>query len=104
MDAPDLIKRAEGKTLEFKRDASSPGNILRTIVAFANTAGGILLVGVEDKTRYVRGVPDPLLQEERLANLISDTILPRIIPDIEVLPWRKTHILAIHVHPSPYRP
>ena len=42
--------------------------------------------------------------EERLANLISDNILPRLIPDIEVLPWRRTHVLAIQVHPSSVRP
>lgn len=42
--------------------------------------------------------------EERLANLISDSILPRLIPDIEALPWRRTHILAVQVYPSPGRP
>ena len=104
MDLIDLLKRVEGKTLEFKRDLSSPNNVLRTVVAFANTAGGVLLLGVEDSTRDVRGVEEPLAMEERLANLISDNILPRLIPDIEVLPWRRTHVLAIQVHPSSVRP
>ena len=104
MDLIDLLKRDESKTLEFKRDLSSPNGVLRTIVAFANTAGGVLLLGVEDTTRNVRGVEEPLAMEERLANLISDNILPRLIPDIEVLPWRRTHILAIQVHPSSVRP
>lgn len=35
-----MLKRPEGKTLEFKRDLSSPDRALKTIVAFANTAGG----------------------------------------------------------------
>ncbi len=104
MDLIDLLKRVESKTLEFKRDLSSPNGVLRTIVAFANTAGGVLLLGVEDATRNVRGVEKPLAMEERLANLISDSILPRLIPDIEVLPWRRTHVLAVQVHPSPARP
>lgn len=34
----------EGKTLEFKRDLSSPANPLRTLVAFANTAGAVWLL------------------------------------------------------------
>jgi predicted HTH transcriptional regulator len=51
--------------------------VLRTVVAFANTSGGTLLVGVEDRGTRVRGVPDPLATEERLANLISDSIVPR---------------------------
>lgn len=78
MDLLDLLKRPEGKTLEFKRDLSSPDWALKTIVAFANTAGGTLLIGVEDRSRNVRGVADPLDEEERLANLISDRISPRL--------------------------
>lgn len=73
-------------------------------MAFANTAGGALLVGVEDRTRHVRGVADPLQMEERLASLISDSISPRLIPNIEILPWRRSHVVAVQVHPSQTRP
>ena len=104
MDLVELLKRPEGKTLEFKRDLSSPDGAVKTIVAFANTAGGTLLIGVEDGSRHVRGVTDPLDLEERVASLVSDRITPRIVPEIEILPWRRTQVLALHVHPSPSRP
>jgi len=104
MNLLDLLKRREGKTLEFKRDLSSPPGVMKVIVAFANTAGGTLLIGVEDKTRNVRGVAGPLEMEERLANLISESIAPRIVPEIELLPYRRTHVLAVQVHPSSSRP
>ena len=45
MNLAEILKRQEGKTLEFKRDLSSPDGTLRTVVAFANTAGGTLLIG-----------------------------------------------------------
>ena len=104
MDLIAALKRSEGKTLEFKRDLSSPRGIVRTVVAFANTAGGVLLVGVEDKTGFVRGVADVLAAEERLANILADTVAPQVMPDIEVLPWRDRHVLAAEVFPSPRRP
>jgi len=104
MDLMEILKRPEGKTLEFKRELGSPDGILRTLVAFANTAGGVLLIGVEDASRHVRGVPEPLDLEERLASIVSDSVLPRLAPDIEILPWRRTHVLAVQVHPSPSRP
>ncbi len=104
MDLVAVLRRPEGKTLEYKRELSSPDGALRTIVAFANTAGGILLIGVEDATRNVRGVRLPLDLEERLASLISDNIVPRLLPDLEILPWRRTHVLAVQVHPSSARP
>lgn len=104
MDLMELLKLPEGKTLEFKRDLSSPDGVLRSIVAFSNTAGGTLLIGVEDGTGHVRGIQSPLESEERLANLISDTILPRLVPELEILPWRNTQVLAVRVYPSPSRP
>lgn len=99
-----LLTRDEGKTLEFKRDLGSPEGAVRTLAAFANTAGGILVVGVEDRTRRVIGVDHPLDVEERVASLISDRIEPRLVPEIEVLPWRRTHVVAVEVFPSPLRP
>ena len=100
----DYLKRPEGKTLEFKRDLSSPDGVLRTITAFANTAGGTVLIGVEDQAKDIRGVAKPLDMEERLANLISDRIQPRLVPELEIIPWRRTHILVVKVHPSSVRP
>ncbi len=104
MNLIETLKQPEGKTLEFKRDLSSPAGVLRTIVAFANTAGGTLLIGVDDGIRNVRGVPEPLDLEERLASLISDSILPRLVPDLEIVPFRRIHVVAAKVYPSPNRP
>lgn len=104
MKLVELLKRHEGKTLEFKRDLSSPDGILKTLVAFANTAGGTVVIGVEDGSKNVRGVPDVLASEEKLASLVSDSIRPRLVPDIEVVPWRNLNVLAVQVYPSNTRP
>jgi len=69
----EILKRPEGKTLEFKRDLSSPRPMLKTLLAFANTAGGRLIVGVDDDRRVI-GVEHPLDEEERLCSLIADSI------------------------------
>ena len=99
-----MLRRPEGKTLEFKRDLSSPQGFLRTVAAFANTAGGTILIGVTDRTRDVRGVNNPLDLEERVANLVSDSIQPRLLPEIEVIRYRDRQLLAVQVHPSASRP
>ena len=104
VDLTRTLGQPEGKTLEFKRDLSSPAGVMRAVVAFANTAGGTVIIGVDDGSRHVRGVSNPVELEERLSNMISDTIRPRLVPDIEVLPWRRTHLVAVHVYPSPGRP
>jgi len=99
-----LLTRHEGKTLEFKACLVSPTPFLKTLVAFANTAGGTVLFGVADRTRRVTGVDHPLELEARIANLVSDSIRPRLAPEIEVLPWRRTHLVAVRVFPSPLAP
>ena len=104
MDLLSLLRRSEGKTLEYKRELSSPEGVLRTFVAFANTAGGTLLVGVEDGTKRIRGVQDVLGTEERIANIISDGIRPRLIPDIDIIPWRNLQLIAVQIYPSNTRP
>ena len=100
----ELLRQHEGKTLEFKRNLSSPDRVMRTLVAFANGAGGVLLIGVEDGSRKVCGVPDVTKIEEQLANFIADRLEPRLVPEIHIIPFRKTHVLAVEVFPSPSRP
>lgn len=43
-----MVKAGENDFLEFKRKASFPEKIVKEIVAFANTKGGDLLIGVDD--------------------------------------------------------
>jgi len=44
-----LIERGENDQVEFKTKVVNPQKIVKEIVAFANTRGGHLLVGVDDK-------------------------------------------------------
>jgi ATP-dependent DNA helicase RecG len=88
MDIDLILRSPEGKTVEFKRDLARPEGILRSIVAFANSAGGALVIGVEDGTRRVVGSSTPLADEEKLASLIADRIEPRLVQGTEDAPSR----------------
>ena len=104
MKIEELLTRPEGKTLEFKQDLSSPKNILKTMTAFANTAGGVILIGIEDGSKAVLGVAHPLDEEERLCSLIADSIEPRLVPDVELVNWKGRTLIAVEVYPSALRP
>lgn len=99
-----LLQQPEGKTLEFKRDLSSPDRVMHSIIAFANTAGGIIVVGIDDGSRLIRGVADPLKEADRLANLVSDHIVPRLVVNIEMVSWRSKQLLIAETYPSSNRP
>ncbi len=99
----ELLTQPEGKTLEFKRDLSSPRPILKTLVAFANSAGGKLVIGVTDDKTVV-GLGNPLDEEERICNLIADAISPRLVPNVELVTLAEKTLLVIEVYPSNARP
>jgi predicted HTH transcriptional regulator len=93
----ELLQQQEGKTLEFKENAKNLAGIIHTVVAFANTAGGKILIGVKDRTKEVVGIKDPVEEEMRLSNAIADSIEPLFTPDIHVFSWRTKEFLLIHV-------
>jgi predicted HTH transcriptional regulator len=93
----------ESKTLEYKRDLSSPDRVMRALVAFANSAGGSVVVGVADDHSVV-GVADPLVEENRLANLVMNSIAPTLVPEIEILTVDGKQLLVAKVYPAGQRP
>jgi len=96
MKIQEILKQPEGKTLEFKRDISSLKPILKTLVAFANTAGGILIIGRQNDGT-VHGVPEVFRVEERLANAIADSIRPAMMPEIEIYSHNDKPLLVLRV-------
>ena len=77
--------------------------LLKTLVAFANTAGGRLIVGVADD-HQVLGVSHPLDEEERLCSLIADGIAPRLVPNVEMITVDGKTLLMVDVFVSGSRP
>ncbi len=84
--------------MEFKRDLSSPDKVVKSIVAFANSGGGIVVIGVDDD-RGVRGVSHSLAVEERLASILSDSIEPLVRPGIAIAEVHGKAVLVIEVYP-----
>lgn len=93
----DLISKNEGKTLEFKENTKSLSKIIQTVIAFANTAGGFIVIGIKDNNKKIVGIKDILKEEERLANAIADSVEPLITPNFQFGSLRKKDLLIIHV-------
>ena len=68
-----LIAEGEGVRLEFKRGLPRPERLARTLCAFANTRGGLLVVGVEDNGRPY-GVPRPTEVLAELRRVAAEAI------------------------------
>ncbi|NOT31836.1 MAG: ATP-binding protein, partial [Planctomycetes bacterium] len=66
-----LIAGGEGKQLEFKRGLPGDPKVARTLCAFANTRGGLLLIGVGDRGELV-GAPRPRESMSRLRAVAAE--------------------------------
>ena len=75
-----ILETPELDRVEFKKDASSPAGIVKEFGAFANTAGGTIVIGVEDDGTVV-GVEDQKV-EEAISNAIYAKTVPQLRPDI----------------------
>jgi len=75
-------KLIESQTLEFKREYSE--GIRKTVIAFANTDGGRLLVGIDDDGKAV-GLHNPYDDMLKIANVLRDNIRPDVMVFVSML-------------------
>ena len=70
-----MTRKYENRNLEFKREFTD--SIRKSIIAFANTDGGTILVGVDDDGT-VCGVGDIDKTRLRIGNMLRDSIRPDV--------------------------
>ena len=63
-----LTKYGESQTVSLKALRTKPSTLARPMVSFSNTNDGLLIVGVDDKTRKIHGAKTIKQREEGLDN------------------------------------
>jgi ATP-dependent DNA helicase RecG len=101
------ISMGEGQQREFKQRIDNLESIAGEIVAFANSDGGSLFVGVEDSGGIV-GLSDPDAVFQTLSQLCRDRCIPPVSPVMEIFSVDEKSIIVLTVDPAfngqkPYR-
>lgn len=93
------IARGEGEQTEFKEQLpSGDDKFLRVVAAFANGDGGMILVGVADRTGEIKGLTsDPNDLRDRISQMVRDKVIPNPKVKIEVCDVSERKVLAIIV-------
>lgn len=100
-DLKEIIRLGEGETIEFK---SSYGNeAIETLVAFTNTRGGSVIIGINpaNKITGVKTSPETI---QNWVNEIKNKTAPQIIPDIDTLTVENKQIIILTVQEYPVKP
>jgi ATP-dependent DNA helicase RecG len=101
MNPQDLIKTGESETVEFKEKFDE--RTIESAVAFANTKGGIIFIGVSDKNT-IKGIEIGKETINQWVNQISQSTDPRIIPEIEKIRTNGKTVVAVQIKENPIKP
>lgn len=99
-----LAALGEGLYIEFKRKAAHPEKIIREMIAFANTEGGKLLIGIDDDG----SIPGIKYPEEEL-HVIEEALRKHCRPALNyeqriVAMTKKKYVAVLTVMPSERKP
>ena len=97
------LSKGEGTRVEFKRRLPREDRAARTLCAFANTRGGLLLVGVTDRGR-VHGVHHPENVAKALVEITQRWILPALSVELQVVEVHGPRVVVCSVPFSKERP
>ena len=97
----------EGKNIEFKREIPKRHEkFLKDVIAFSNSTGGKIFIGIEDETNEVIGIGEknPFKLADDISNMIFDSCTPIIDPEITVQTLEEKTVLVVEVFPGRVRP
>lgn len=98
IDIEALIAGGESQTVEFKEGLPPPSIIARLVSAFANTEGGVILLGVRDPNQAV-GIPtEPF---ERAYQRVLERLTGEVRTEKSVVSFGGKSIGVIRVEKSP---
>lgn len=100
INLPRLIRQGESETLEFKK--SFGREAVETLSAFANTAGGTMLIGVNDQG-VATGVPAAKNALREWANHISQ-VTGGLHPSLEAVALKDKTVVLIRVEENRIKP
>ena len=88
-----LVSSGEGLHLEFKRKAAHPEKIVREMIAFANTEGGTLLIGVSDDGS-MPGITYPDEESHSIRKALNDFCKPALDFEEHLIPISKKRFIV----------
>lgn len=102
----DLCLCGETTKVQFKEAFTSQKEIAKEMIAFANSKGGVILFGVEDKSGKLVGLSYDEIQviSRELGNAANEQVRPTIYIDTEVVRMDEKHFLICSIEEGKNKP
>ena len=102
-DLLELIEKGENLNCEFKRKFSTHEKIAKEMIAFANTKGGAILLGVDDD-REIIGVESEKTEAALIEETANDYCEPPLKYQIEFIDVRGKEVVIVNIPESDNKP
>ena len=99
----EIVKKGEDSFTEFKEEMSHQDDLAAEIVAFANTEGGNLIIGVSDEGEII-GVTNLDEEMQRIDNICVNNCEPTIDSTSEKIIIDDKKVLVVRIPKGPQRP
>lgn len=99
-----LLNQGEGQSVEFDKFIPSADDIAREYVAFSNSDGGRLILGIDDKNKHLMGVEIEDGTIDNLMNIGKEKCIPPITPHIEIMDQGGKKILTLTINEGDEKP
>lgn len=101
-----MIGSGENSRVQFKKIIKSSDDIAKEMIAMSNSIGGIIIVGVEDKTGQIIGLNYEEIKKsnEFLANASTNNVKPPIYILTEIIPIEDKKVLIAYINEGSNKP
>lgn len=95
----DLIQKAETTKAQFKERLPHQDSVAQEMVAFSNSEGGRMIIGVNDKTGLLNGLSYSEIQStnQKLVEIASQHVFPPIIISTETVTVNNQNIIVVEI-------
>ncbi len=100
-----FIAKGEDSKTQFKVNITNPTQLAQELVAFANTLGGQLLIGISDQGHII-GLTDEDVRRlnQMVGNAASQMVRPPLYPVTEMMKIEDKNVMIVHIPFSANRP
>ncbi len=101
----ELIGLGEDSRTQFKQNVTNPESVAADLVAFSNSKGGRILIGVNDQGTVVGLLPADIRRINQLiSNTATDSVRPSVNPTTENISVRGALVMVVTVQEGISKP
>jgi ATP-dependent DNA helicase RecG len=98
LELQETLAKGEDTYTQFKENVYNADQLAQEMIAFSNSMGGMIIIGVTDKGE-IKGLTDEDVRRlnQLIANVSSENVKPAIFPKTGIITIENQKVLLVHI-------